>query len=159
MLKEVVIMRYSLLVPILVVLSFAVSSARADLQLTPVDAVNPPADFAKTFAISIKKQADRRTITISYKSRPEQKTMTMFADGTKAEHYDEGVVEEAEIIFADENGRDILTAPLQFSKGPAGRTSASINLQENLAKRTSVRLFIPVHIDGFCYEIHFRNVK
>ena len=152
-------MRYSRFFPILAVLLVAASPARADLQIVEVDAVAPPADFGKTFAISIKKQADRRTITISYASRPEKKISIGYNDGTRVDRYEDGVVEETEILVSDEHGREILTAPLRFQKERDGRTSTSITLQENLVKRTSVRLFIPFSVDGFCYEIHFKNVK
>ena len=152
-------MRYALLVPIVMALFVGASSVRADLQLVPVDAVNPPADFSKTFAISIKKSTDLRTITISYASRPEQKITSTYADGTKVERYADGVLEGSQILVANEDGRNILTAPLRFRKERDGRTSASITLQKGLANRTRVRLFIPFRPNGFCYEIHFNKVK
>ncbi len=61
-------------VPLLlaVILAVAVStSIRADIQVVPVEVINTPAKFAE-FTVDIKKNHDRRIVTISYSSQREQ---------------------------------------------------------------------------------------
>ncbi|BDS05390.1 hypothetical protein NT6N_04300 [Oceaniferula spumae] len=149
-----------LLLSLILLASIAgMTSAPADMESVTVDAANPPKGFSDTFDISIKKDGDLRTVTISYASRPEVKETSHYRDGKKVDRYVDRVVESAQVVLLDSKVGRVLSAPLKFTKTRAGKTSMTCEVHESFLRQARIEIYIPAAINGFRYGIHFKNAK
>lgn len=140
-------------------LVFATLTCHASLIKVTVDVMNPPAGFSKVFAIDIKHENNLCIITISYDSELKEKISEKLPDGYIIEYYTEGGIQACHLLLYNDQNILILTAPVYFKKGHAGRSSACIIIQKDLLKLFKLQIYIPVMIESFCYELHFNNVE
>ena len=134
------------------------ASVRADIHIVAVEVTNLPTKFAE-FTVDIKKDHDRRIMTISYPSQREQKVTAKYADGKVVEYYTEGVLTACQITLYDEHRREVLTVPIHFTKGRDGRSSARIDATLDVLRRSKLSIYPSNTGRPEVYEIDGSKVK